>query len=183
MSYSDPLNLFHWTEREYNRTLDFLRKNKKREKLAAMIVRGLPPLFFAVYTIQLCLMGWQVLISGFAREEVVSLIGAMAFPAGCLLVSSLLRKKFNRKRPYEQLSIRPLLDKKGGKSFPSNHTASAFVLALTTFRLSPVLVCIMLLLAAVTGMSRIAAGLHWPEDVLCGGILGIVFGILGLLIL
>ena len=54
----------------------------------------------------------------------------MVFPAVCLFISGLLRRKINRKRPYEQLSIRPLVQKKGGKSFPSNHTASAFVLAL-----------------------------------------------------
>jgi len=183
MNHHDRLNLFHWTEREYNRILGFLRKNKKREKMAALIVRGLPPLFFAVYTVQLCLMGWWTIVSGFAPKNLSALIGSMVFPAGCLLMSIFLRKKIDRKRPYEQLSIRPLLDKKGGKSFPSNHTASAFVLALTTFRLSAVLGCIMLLLAIITGMSRIAAGLHWPEDVLCGGILGLVFGILGLLIL
>ena len=183
MNRTDRLSLFHWTEQEYNRILHCLRNNKRREKIAALIVRGLPPLFFAVYTVQLCLMGWQTVISGFTVEKLSALIGATVFPAGCLLASSLLRKKINRKRPYEQLAIRPLLDKKGGKSFPSNHTASAFVLAATTFRLSVILGCVMLLLAIITGLSRIAAGLHWPEDVLCGGLLGITFGILGLLIL
>ena len=180
---NDPLDLFHWTEREYNLILGWLRKSSRREKIAAKIVRGLPPLFFVVYALQLCLTGWRTLASGFAWEQVVSLTGTIVFPAGCLFISGLLRRRINRKRPYQQLSLRPLIDKKGGKSFPSNHTASAFVLAMTMFRMSVPVGCVMLVLAAITGLSRLAAGLHWPEDVLGGALLGMICGAAGLMIL
>lgn len=183
MNVSERLNLFHWTESEYDRILNFWRKSSRRERLAIWLVRSLPPLFFVVYSLQLCLMGWMALSSGFAAEQCTALIGAMVFPAGCLFISGLLRRKINRKRPYEQLSIRPLVQKKGGKSFPSNHTASAFVLALTMFRLSAILGWGMIILAAVTGLSRLAAGLHWPEDVLAGAGLGLLCGAVGLIIL
>ncbi len=65
---------------------------------------------------------------------------------------------------------------------PSNHTSSAFVLALTAFRLSAALGAVMLLLACLTGLSRISAGLHWPSDVAAGAALGICFGLLGLIL-
>ena len=41
----------------------------------------------------------------------------------------------------------------------------------------------MIILAAVTGLSRLAAGLHWPEDVLAGAGLGLLCGAVGLIIL
>ena len=40
----------------------------------------------------------------------------------------------------------------------------------------------MLLLAYLTGLSRISAGLHWPSDVVAGAALGIFFGLLGLIL-
>ena len=42
-------------EKQYNRLLTFLRKTPRREKLSAAVVRILPPVFFAVYGIELLL--------------------------------------------------------------------------------------------------------------------------------
>jgi len=66
--------------------------------------------------------------------------------------------------------IGPMLEH---NSFPSGHTTTIFVLAglLAMQQLSAKLKSLMLALAVVVGLSRIACGVHWPMDVL-GGMFG-----------
>ncbi len=61
------------------------------------------------------------------------------------------------------------------RSFPSGHTATAFVLAgiiVLALRPSSAWRWGLLSLAAAVGLSRIAVGAHWPLDVLAGAALG-----------
>ena len=168
-------------EKQYNRLLTFLRKTPRREKLSAAVVRILPPVFFAVYGIELLLLAASTVQNHFSLSPCLNLVGAVLSPALCLFSSSALRTLINRERPYELLPITPLIHKDTrGRSFPSNHTASAFVLAITALSLSPALFAVMLILAFLTGLSRLAAGLHWPEDVLAGALLGCFFGVLAM---
>lgn len=66
--------------------------------------------------------------------------------------------------------IGPLLEH---NSFPSGHTTTIFVLAglLCAQPLSNRLKWAVLMLAVLVGLSRIACGVHWPQDVL-GGMFG-----------
>lgn len=170
-------------EKQYNRLLTFLRKTPRREKLSAAVVRILPPVFFAVYGIELLLLAASAVQNHFSLSPCLNLAGAVLSPALCLFSSSALRTLINRERPYETLPITPLIHKDThGCSFPSNHTASAFVLAITALSLSPALFAVMLILAFLTGLSRLAAGLHWPEDILAGALLGCFFGVLEILL-
>ena len=65
------------------------------------------------------------------------------------------------------------------KSFPSGHTQTAFGAATYLSCLYPAASPIFLGLAALTGLSRIALGVHYPSDVLAGALFGIVFSLLG----
>lgn len=66
-------------------------------------------------------------------------------------------------------------------AFPSGHTATAFVmLALAAgFLRHRAWLLILLPLAALIGISRIAVGAHWPQDVLAGAAAGWVAGMAG----
>jgi membrane-associated phospholipid phosphatase len=68
-------------------------------------------------------------------------------------------------------------------SMPSGHTTTAFAVAAALFfALPPTLRRShrwLLLLAAGTGLSRIAVGAHWPGDVAVGVSLGLMAGLLG----
>lgn len=68
------------------------------------------------------------------------------------------------------LLIGPVLEH---NSFPSGHTTTIFVLAglLCAQPVDDRLKLLLLLLAVLVGLSRIACGVHWPLDVL-GGMLG-----------
>jgi membrane-associated phospholipid phosphatase len=63
-------------------------------------------------------------------------------------------------------------------SFPSGHTASAFVLAsIFYYQIGFKYKSSILLLAVIIGLSRIVVGLHWPIDVLSGALLGWFIGL------
>ncbi len=68
-------------------------------------------------------------------------------------------------------------------SMPSGHTTTAFAVASAIyFALTPAQRkrhWWLLLLAAGTGLSRIAVGAHWPGDVAVGASLGLLCGLLG----
>jgi membrane-associated phospholipid phosphatase len=61
-------------------------------------------------------------------------------------------------------------------SFPSGHTVTIFALAgVLVFYFRTIFSSIsIILLALMVGISRIAVGVHWPEDVLAGAALGIL---------
>ena len=60
------------------------------------------------------------------------------------------------------------------KSFPSGHTQCAFTFMMTMFLLVPKYWYIYLILAFATAFERIYAGCHFPLDVFCGALEGIV---------
>ena len=66
-----------------------------------------------------------------------------------------------------------------GESFPSGHTASAFMGAgFFHFHLGWVWAILPYLLAGFTAYSRVQAGKHWPRDVVGGAFLAIVIAII-----
>ncbi|MGG6313811.1 phosphatase PAP2 family protein [Paenibacillus macerans] len=95
------------------------------------------------------------------------------------LLAVLIKKRFQRTRPYEALqqariSIHPLKD----YSFPSGHTTAAFSAFIPFLFAAPALAQLLLPLACVVGLSRIYLGVHYPSDVLAGGLVGSVTALL-----
>lgn len=59
-----------------------------------------------------------------------------------------------------------------GYSFPSNHAANNFAMARTVQLLAPELALPAYVFAAIVAFSRIYVGVHYPLDVLGGGLIG-----------
>ena len=66
-------------------------------------------------------------------------------------------------------------------SFPSGHTATAFVCAgiLSAQYSKPVLTTCLIVIASLVGLSRIMVGVHWPNDVIIGALVGWMLGYYG----
>ena len=86
-----------------------------------------------------------------------------------------LKVKTLRPRPfnvYQQISLRSIpLDQ---FSFPSGHTLHAVIFTIITIHYYPLLSVILIPFTILIGLSRPILGLHYPSDVLVGGLLGIL---------
>lgn len=90
---------------------------------------------------------------------------------------SIFRKIYNAQRPYEVYGFQPLIQKDTkGKSFPSRHVFSIFVIAVAIAPFYPN-ACVGLGFAGVIlGVLRVITGVHFPKDVIAGALMGIFFG-------
>jgi len=73
-----------------------------------------------------------------------------------------------------QACVRLLVGCTDSPSFPSNHAVNATVLATLVTLSMPRLWFPVIVLAILVGYSRVYVGVHYPLDVLLGGLLGLV---------
>lgn len=100
-------------------------------------------------------------------------------PASGFVILSLLRKKINAPRPYEEWDIKPLLDRDSpGQSMPSRHVFSATIISMACLHASLTMGMICLTLSAFLGLVRVLGGVHYPKDVLVGYACGLVWGVI-----
>jgi membrane-associated phospholipid phosphatase len=87
--------------------------------------------------------------------------------------SELAGRAWPRQRPFTRLAgVTPLAPHTVGRSFPSRHVASAVAMALVAADQRPALGRAMTANAVALALLRVAAGLHYPSDVLAGLLLG-----------
>ena len=112
---------------------------------------------------------------GFGKQVLIYVfISATGF-----VILSLLRKKINAPRPYEEWDIKPLLDRDSpGQSMPSRHVFSASIISMACLHASLSVGLILLILSAILGLVRVLGGVHYPKDVLVGYICGLVWGVI-----
>ncbi len=97
-----------------------------------------------------------------------------------LPIQQILKHKIKRSRPFENVGgIRNLVHPPDKFSFPSGHTAAAFLMAVLVSSFYPFMTAPLFVWAAGVGISRIYNGVHYPTDVLAGllGLAGATTGI------
>ena len=97
------------------------------------------------------------------------------------LLYHFLKQSMKRDRPYERIvdvefRVRP----PDRFSFPSGHTASAFLMMTLVSNIFPALQTPMLCWGTSVGVARVSLGVHYPTDVLAGALLGIFAGQMGM---
>lgn len=97
---------------------------------------------------------------------------------GVIFFNMFLRKVINRKRPFDVLGIKSLVEHKSLGSFPSNHSASSMIIAVAFMYLDFNIGFWILFMALITGISRVFAGLHYVSDVIGGFFVGAFLGCL-----
>jgi len=126
------------------------------------------------YAVSMALLLWK----GDARVRWMVLLSAITLACTDQVSSHWLKPMIGRIRPCHLLDdINLLVHCGGGMSMPSSHAANAFgQAALFGFafkRVRPYLYSLAFLIA----ISRVFVGVHYPGDVLAGGLVGISIGL------
>lgn len=103
---------------------------------------------------------------------------------------SIFRKIYNAPRPYEVYGFTPLYHKymdpekrKKGQSFPSRHVYSGFACGMAVLSVYRTAGIFILIMSAWLALFRVLMGVHFPKDVICGALTGVLLGIIGNFIL
>lgn len=111
------------------------------------------------------------------KQHLLPMVAAVAISGG---VVNLMKVAVDRPRPAERFAgddvdIHTPRGTPSDRSFPSGHTQTAFGGATYLSCLYPAAAPAFLIAAALTGLSRIALGVHFPLDVLAGAAIGAAF--------
>lgn len=95
------------------------------------------------------------------------------------LVANLLKRLFGRARPEffietGTFQFQQVFNDWSFQSFPSGHSTTALATAFVVGFLVPRYFRLILLIAVMTGISRIVIGMHYPTDVVAGCVLGML---------
>ncbi len=163
------------TKEQYERWSAPFRKTKWGVKILTGIDRTITMLIFFSYPALLV----YLFFSGFFHK----MFFCIAIPAVLFLIVSLFRKLYSAPRPYEILDIQPLIKKETkGKSFPSRHVFSVFIIGMTYFFVYKPAGIVIGMAGVVLAYVRVAAGVHFPKDTVAGALCGILGGLLYLMI-
>lgn len=146
-------------------------RGERREKALKLVNKTLTGLCYAAY---------PALLLGLLLTRDGRLLRAVLVPGVSFVLLSLIRRGINAPRPYEVLPIAPIIHKDTrGKSMPSRHVFSMFVIAMTFLWICPVLGVVLLCFGAVLAGVRVVGGVHFPRDVMVGAAAGVLSGAAG----
>lgn len=98
-------------------------------------------------------------------------------PMVTFFLVSLFRSSYGAKRPYEIYDIEPLIKKETvKKSFPSRHVFSIYVIGTSLCFFSLPLGIAICAAGLILAVIRVVTAVHFPKDVICGAILGVLSG-------
>lgn len=118
------------------------------------------------------------LVRVFFEKGIAVFLGLVLIPLVGVVICSILRNLINAKRPYEIGDFENVLGKKTvGKSFPSRHVFSVFIIAICVFRFYPIAGGVLIFTGIGLCFLRVKARVHFVKDVCAGAILGILLGL------
>mgnify|MGYP004634366279 FL=1 len=159
------------TKEQYQNLTEFLRKDDKKKNAVVWLNRILTTIVFVTYPLYLLFLLWK---------KEVWLAQAIIVPLDSFFAVSFVRYLINAKRPYEKFDLPPVLEKDTkGKSFPSRHVFSVFIIAMTVFYTFPWAGIALMVIGGLLGVIRVVGGVHEPKDVVAGALVGVLCGLIG----
>lgn len=122
----------------------------------------------------------KVILAGIARAEKIRW-GIQLLLAGILsrgLVVEGIRFFYHHPRPFIALTNVNQLIQESGYSFPSGHATFFFAISAVVYNRNKKFGMALFVASFLIGLARIAAGVHYPYDILGGMILGTLVGFL-----
>lgn len=155
------LRVMLWCSRTRNHNL-LVQLAKQISRSGDGLLQVLLPLGLIILSIENSLLFFKLVVIGFLIER----------PAYWVLKNTL-----KRRRPPEAIpSFQAVITASDKFSFPSGHTAGAFLLATLALLVYGSAAWILLPWAICVGVSRIVLGVHFPGDIIAGAILGTSIG-------
>ena len=159
---------------QYYSLTTHLSETKVRSNTIKALHDVLPLVMYIFYPVQLICLGIN---SGWGSEIFLRFT---LIPLGTFILVTILRAIINAPRPYEVYDYTPVVHKSTkGKSFPSRHTVSAFIIAMAFLYVQTSIGVIMMFVALGIAISRVLAGVHFVRDVVGGAVMGLGIGVLG----
>ena len=121
------------------------------------------------------LISWFFSASIWKQWEVVEFFGILGLAGVVFAIKLLVR----RERPQGEWG--GIYRNTDPHSFPSGHAARAFLIAVVGTALAPPwLAAVLWVWAPLVSLARVAMGVHYLSDVVAGGVLGSIVGLIGL---
>ncbi|MBQ6152850.1 MAG: phosphatase PAP2 family protein [Ruminococcus sp.] len=159
---------------QYRELSAFFSQTKKRSTTMKSLHDILPLLMLIFYPMEAI---YLMITEGIGSEIFLRFT---LIPLGTFLLITAVRAIINARRPYEKYNYTPVVNKTTkGKSFPSRHTVSAFIIAMAFLYVNTSIGVIMLVIASIIGITRVLCGVHFIRDVVSGAAIGVIIGILG----
>jgi membrane-associated phospholipid phosphatase len=154
--------------------LQFLNETVRDHPLLGSVIAGFANWGVLAFGLAVCGL-W--LLDQPSRSGVWRLAAATALASAALamLVNQVVSHLWSRPRPYaSHVDIVPLLSPSADPSFPSDHAAAAFGIAVGILLVHRRAGRLFLLWATLIAASRVLAGMHYPSDVIAGAAIGAV---------
>ena len=104
---------------------------------------------------------------------------SILIPGVSFIFISIFRKVLSFPRPYEVYNFTPALKKDTkGKSFPSRHVFSIFMVACAYFQVSAAIGILLIIMGLGLAIIRVLGGVHFIKDVVAGATMAILIGII-----
>jgi len=118
-----------------------------------------------------------LLVKGGRPGRIAALLLIPTIAVSDQLSSSLIKPFIDRARPCQELlNVHLLVGCGGGRSFPSSHAVNNFAGAWVLAYYLPKPRWAFFSIAGLVAFSRVYVGVHYPSDVVGGGIIGIAIG-------
>ena len=134
---------------------------------------------FLVVRLLLLAVWLGLLIRGGRRARTAALLLVLVLVCSDQLSSSVIKPLVQRPRPCHSVegvpvvqNIHMLVDCGGGKSFPSSHAVNNFAVATLFAFFYRRWTWAFFTWAILVALSRVTVGVHYPSDILGGGVLG-----------
>ncbi len=127
----------------------------------------------------LLLAAWFRPVAGVRARRHLLLASGVSLALSGLVVLP-LTYLFDRARPFVALGLTPLFAHGMDASFPSDHTLVGVALAAPLVWRMWQVGLPLLAVALLVGFARVAAGVHWPSDILGSALVALVLGALAL---
>ncbi len=118
----------------------------------------------------------------FSKTRKCGLTVAVALAIGVIVGNVILKNVVARIRPFDLYDVMngtkdyidTIVKRPDDWSFPSGHTMAAFATATAVFGYYKKAGLALIIFAVIMGFSRFYLFVHYPTDIICGGILGII---------